>query len=225
MKPRPDPEKAGVVLVEDHPMFRERLAQVINRDLGMKVLGEADNIDSALELIEQSKPDIVIVDLTLRGSSGLDLIKAIKARGIPAPVLVLTMHAEARYADRVLRAGARGYVTKEEDSARIIAAIRKVLAGGIYLSEPTTERIIQHFSGAGASVEMNPIGRLTDRELEIYRLFGSGHNSREIADRLSLSENTICTYRQRIKEKLGVKNFTELYSEAARWVQEEEQGR
>jgi DNA-binding NarL/FixJ family response regulator len=213
--------KAKVVLVEDHPMFRERLAQVINKDLEMEVCGEADNIQSALKLIETTKPDIAIVDLTLRGSGGLDLIKTLKSRGLDTPVLVLSMHAEALYADRAIQAGARGYITKDEDSSQLMNAIRKVLAGEVYLSTQMTDRVLKKFSDTGPSVDTPRTELLTDRELEIYRLFGHGHNTREIAEHLSLSENTICTYRQRIKEKLDVKNFTELYSQAARWVSEQ----
>lgn len=212
---------ANVVLVEDHPMFRERLAQVINKDMGMKVAGEADNIQSALAIIAECQPDIVIVDLTLRGSGGLDLIKTLRARGNDVPVLVLSMHSEALYADRAIQAGARGYITKDEDSSQLIQAIRTVLDGGIYLSAAMTDRVLKKFSEKRSAMEKPSTDLLTDRELEIYRLFGCGHTTREIAEHLSLSENTICTYRQRIKEKLDVKNFTELYSQAARWVQEQ----
>jgi len=222
MARKPDPSKAKVVLVEDHPMFRERLAQVINKDLGMTVTGEADNIQDALRIIEQTQPDIIVADLTLRGSGGLELLKILKTREVTTPVLVLSMHAEALYADRAIQAGARGYITKDEDSSQLIAAIRKVLAGEIYLSATMTDRVLRKFSEPRTPVEIPRTNRLTDRELEIYRLFGLGQTTHEIAKQLSLSENTICTYRQRIKEKLDVKNFTELYSQASRWVKEQE---
>jgi DNA-binding NarL/FixJ family response regulator len=222
MARKSDSPKAKVVLVEDHPMFRERLAQVINKDLGMVVTGEADNIQDALRIIEQTQPDIVVVDLTLRGSGGLDLLKILKTRNVTTPVLVLSMHAEALYADRAIQAGARGYITKDEDSAQLILAIRKVLAGEIYLSAAMTDRVLRKFSEPRTPVDMARTELLTDRELEIYRRFGLGQTTHEIAKQLSLSENTICTYRQRIKEKLDVKNFTELYSQASRWVKEQE---
>jgi DNA-binding NarL/FixJ family response regulator len=221
MKTETNAKKAKVVLVEDHPMFRERLAQVINKDMEMEVSGETDNIQTALQLVETTHPDIVIVDLTLRGSGGLDLIKTLKSRGLTTPVLVLSMHAEALYADRSIQAGARGYITKDEDSSQLMHAIRKVLGGEVYLSAAMTDRVLKKFSDTKPSVNTPRTDLLTDRELEIYRLFGNGHTTREIAEHLSLSENTICTYRQRIKEKLDVKNFTELYSQAARWVSEQ----
>lgn len=214
--------KAKVVLVEDHPMFRERLAQVINKDLGMVVAGEADNIQEALHLIKETRPDIVVADLTLRGPGGLELLKVMKAQAAEIPVLVLSMHSEALYADRAIQAGARGYITKDEDSSQLIHAIRKVLGGEVYLSEAMTDRVLRKFSENKTPVDTPRTELLTDRELEIYQLFGNGHTTREIAQHLSLSENTICTYRQRIKEKLDVKNFTELYSQASRWVKENE---
>ncbi len=222
MTPQPDTTKAKVILVEDHPMFRERLAQVINRDLEMTVAGEADNIQDALRLIEETKPDIIIVDLTLRGAGGLELLRLLKSKNVTIPVLVLSMHAEALYADRAIQAGARGYITKDEDSSQVMLAIRKVLAGEVYLSAAMTDRVLRKFSENKTAVGTPRTELLTDRELEIYRLFGSGHTTHEIATKLSLSENTICTYRQRIKEKLDVKNFTELYSQASRWVSEQE---
>ncbi len=202
-------------------MFRERLAQVINRDLEMAVAGEADNIQDALRLIDETKPDIIIVDLTLRGAGGLELLRTLKQRNITTPVLVLSMHAEALYADRAIQAGARGYITKDEDSSQLMHAIRKVLAGEVYLSAQMTDRVLKKFSDGKTPVDTPRTELLTDRELEIYRLFGNGYTTKEIAEHLSLSENTICTYRQRIKEKLDVKNFTELYSQAARWVSEQ----
>ena len=214
--------KARVVLVEDHPMFRERLAQLIDKDLAMKVCGEAANIQDGLRIIESTKPDIVIVDITLRGSSGLELIKNLKAMEISVPVLVLSMHDEALYAQRALRAGARGYITNDEDSAQVMRAIRKVLAGEIHLSPEMTERVLQKYSRAENQSESSQIALLTDRELEVFRLFGCGQNTKQIAEQLSLGENTVGTYRQRIKEKLGLKNFTELYNQASRWMSEQE---
>lgn len=214
--------RSKVVLVEDHPMVRERLAQIINKDLEMEVVGEADNIREALSLIDKAKPDITIVDITLRGSSGLELIKDLKALGVLTPVLVLSMHDEALYAQRSLRAGARGYISKDEDSSEIIHAIRRVLAGDIYLSPSMTEKVVQRFSHSEKTTTASGISSLSDRELEIYRLFGQGRNTKEIGQLLSLGENTVSTYRHRIKLKLGLKNFTELYNRAARWVREQE---
>jgi DNA-binding NarL/FixJ family response regulator len=211
-----------VVLVEDHPMFRERLATLINKELNMTVCGEADNIQQAQEIIAATEPDIAIVDITLRGSSGLELIKNLKAQGIRTPVLVLSMHDENLYAERVLRAGAKGYITKDEASSKVIQAIRRVLEGGIYVSENVTGTILQRIAKIGAPVEASGVELLTDRELEVFQLVGRGRNSREIAERLHLGETTVDTYRARIKEKLHIRNAAELYSRAAQWVQEKE---
>jgi len=223
MKDEPHSPKSRVVLVEDHPMFRERLAQLIDKDLEMSVAGEADNIQDALKVIEETRPNVVIVDITLRGSSGLELIKELKTRAINIPTLVLSMHSEFLYAQRSLDAGARGYVSKDEDASQVILAIRKVLAGSIYLSPQMKERMMQRFAQSNAPIETSAVSQLTDRELEIFKLFGSGLNTRLIAERLAVGENTVSTYRQRIKKKLAVKDFTELYCQAARWMQEQEE--
>jgi DNA-binding NarL/FixJ family response regulator len=221
MKVAAPPAKAKVVLVEDHPMFRERLAHLINKDLHMTVCGEADNIRDAMEVIEETKPDIAIVDISLNGPGGLELIKNLKAQGIKVPVLVLSMHDEALYAERVLRAGASGYITKNEASSEVRVAIQKVLSGDVYLSPNTTNRLLQRLSSNPAAPRASGIASLTDRELEVFRLLGSGLNSREIADRLSLGETTVNSYRFRIRIKLHIKNAAELYQHAANWVREQ----
>jgi len=221
MKVAAPPAKARVVLVEDHPMFRERLAHLINKDMHMTVCGEADNIRDAMEVIEETKPDIAIVDISLNGPGGLELIKNLKAQGIKVPVLVLSMHDESLYAERVLRAGASGYITKSEASSEVRAAIQKVLSGDIYLSPDTTSRLLQRLSGSQVEPRASGIAALTDRELEVFRLLGSGFNSREIADKLGLGETTVNSYRFRIRIKLHIKNAAELYQHAANWVREQ----
>ncbi|MEA3210781.1 MAG: hypothetical protein QOE70_3838 [Chthoniobacter sp.] len=210
-----------VVLVEDHPMFRERLAQLIRKDLDMIVCGEAENIQQAMQLIRSCQPDIAIVDISLPGSSGLELIKDLKAQGLPVPVLVLSMHEESLYAERVLRAGARGYITKNEAAAQVIEAIRRVLAGDIYVSERVTSKILQRISHIGSRVEKSGMDLLTDRELEVFQMVGHGRNTREIAQQLHLGDSTVDTYRARIKEKLQIRNAAELYQRAAQWVKEQ----
>ena len=217
MKVAAPPAKARVVLVEDHPMFRERLAHLINKDMHMTVCGEADNIRDAMDVIEETKPDIAIVDISLNGPGGLELIKNLKAQGIKVPVLVLSMHDESLYAERVLRAGASGYITKSEASSEVRAAIQKVLSGDIYLSPDTTSRLLQRLSGSQVEPRASGIAALTDRELEVFRLLGSGFNSREIADKLGLGETTVNSYRFRIRIKLHIKNAAELYQHAANW--------
>jgi DNA-binding NarL/FixJ family response regulator len=209
-----------VVLVEDHPMFREHISLLINRDLGMIVCGETDNVEDAMELIKQHEPDVAIVDLTLRESNGLELLKDLKAMGSPVKTLVLSMHDEELYAERVLRAGAMGYITKKAASAEVIAAIRKVMAGEIYVSKNVTSRILQRISSKGQNAESSGIESLADRELEVFQLLGQGNNTRQIAEILKLGESTVETYRSRIKEKLQLRSSTELYLRAGQWVRE-----
>ena len=210
------PDKRRVILVEDHPMFREQLAQLINKEPDMCICGEADNIGDAFELLQSASADIVIVDLTLKGSSGLELIKDLKARGIRVPVLVLSMHDELLYAERVLRAGARGYITKHETSNEVMTAIRKVLAGEIYVGSRTASHVLENLSLRPK--EQDGISQLTDRELEVFELIGRGRTTREISSCLHLGVSTVDTYRARIKTKLNLENASQLYHEAIRWV-------
>src|SRR5438552_16546578 len=163
-------QKFRVALVEDHPMFREQLAQLIGKQPDMSVCAEADNVCEALHLLEAQPADIVIVDLTLKGPSGLELLKDLKARGIKAPVLVLSMHDELLYAERVLRAGARGYISKHETSREIMSAIRKILGGEVYLGSRIASRVFETLSGRRS--EQNGVSQLTDRELEVFELIG-----------------------------------------------------
>jgi DNA-binding NarL/FixJ family response regulator len=217
--PRLGTRQVKVVLVEDHRMFREWLTQMLGRDSGCEVCGEADNIQDAQRIIYETKPDIVIVDITLKGSSGLELIKDMRAQGWETPVLVLSMHDEALYAERVLRAGARGYISKHEASSTLSKAIRHVLSGQVYLSEGMTASLLEKVSGRKPSTNSG-LELLADRELEVFQLIGKGHNGREIAQLLHLGETTVDTYRARIKEKLRLRNAAELYSRAAQWVHE-----
>jgi DNA-binding NarL/FixJ family response regulator len=212
------PKKITVVLIEDHPMFRERLAHLIDKADDMVVLGEADNIRDGLGLIKKIKPSIAIVDITLKGSSGLELLKDLRAQGSDVPVLVLSMHDESLYAERALRAGARGYITKHAASAGVMGAIRKVLNGEIYLnSQYMSEIMTKLMSGRQPSVD--PMDRLADRELEVFELIGRGLTTREIGAQLRLGITTVDTYRARIKEKLNLENAARLRLEASRWVQ------
>ena len=212
------PPKFRVVLVEDHPMFREQLMQLINKEPGMTVCGQADNIQDAFRLIEANHPDIAIVDLTLKGPSGLELLKDLKAKEIDVPVLVLSMHDEALYAERVLKAGARGYITKNEVSKEVMTAIYAVLRGEIYLPARIASRILESVA-VGRKGE-NGITELTDRELEVFELIGRGRTTREISNELHLGVSTVDTYRARIKTKLHLENSSQLCHEAIRWVSE-----
>ena len=220
MSTTPPVEKTKVLIVEDHPIFRAMLVQLIDKDLQMTVCGEADNIKDAMNIIEKVHPDVAIVDITLHGSSGLELIKDLKARKISLPVLVLSMHEERLYAERVIRAGARGYISKQESPARVIEAIRKVMDGGIHVSERVTGTILERLGRVDQAVETSGMDLLSDREIEVFQLVGRGMNSREIAGELNLGPTTVDSYRARIKEKLGIKNAAELYQRAAQWVGE-----
>jgi DNA-binding NarL/FixJ family response regulator len=213
-------EKISVVIVEDHPMFREQLALLINKEPDMIVCGEADNVRDGLRLIKDRQPKIAIVDITLSGSSGLELLKDLRAHEIELPVLVLSMHDEKLYAERALRAGAKGYITKHEASASVMVAIRQVLAGEIYLKPRFISSILAKVM-TGKAVA-HPVDRLTDRELEVFELIGRGQTTREIGARLRLGLTTVDTYRARIKEKLNIENAARLHSEASRWIQQRE---
>ena len=209
-------QKFDVLLVEDHPMFRDQLTQLINKEPGMTVCGEADNIHDAFRVIESKQPDIAIVDLSLKGPGGLELLKNLKANEIDVPVLVLSMHDEALYAERVLKAGARGYITKNEASKEVMTAICAVLRGEIYLPAKIASRILESVA-VGRKGE-NGIGQLTDRELEVFELIGHGRSTREISTSLHLGMSTVDTYRARIKTKLHLENSSQLAHEAIRWV-------
>jgi DNA-binding NarL/FixJ family response regulator len=212
--------KKKILVVEDHPLFRAMLMQLINNEPGMMVCGEADNIRLALSLIEQNTPDAAIIDITLPGSSGLELVKDLKARKFHFPVLILSMHAERLYAERALHAGAKGYISKEESPDEVLAAIRKVLAGGIYISERITGTILERLANADQLGKPSGMDLLSDREVEVFQLIGRGLTSREIAEQLQLVPTTVDSYRARIKEKLGIKNAAELYQRAAQWLAE-----
>lgn len=221
MAQQPNKKAIKVVLVEDHQMFREWLAHLIDRKASLSVCGEADNIRDAMRIIRETQPDIAIVDISLQGSSGLELIKDLKAQGLAVPVLVLSMHDETLYAERVLRAGAKGYITKHQASSTLLKAIEHVLSGKVYLGEKMTESILDQMTGRISPVSASGMQLLADRELEVFQLIGKGYNTREIAEQLHLGETTVDTYRARIKEKLKLRNAAEMYSRAAQWVQKE----
>lgn len=213
-------KKHKILLVEDHPMFREMLAQLIDRDLGMEVCGESDNIQEAMSLIAEKNPDVAIVDISLKGSSGLELIKDIKARGARVDVLVLSMHEEELYAERALRAGAKGYITKNEASSEIIEAIRSVMNGEVYASRKVTAKLLERMTQKNSSPELDGLELLADRELEVFQMLGRGKSTREIAKELNLGESTVETYRSRIKDKLQLRSAAELYLRAGQWVRD-----
>jgi DNA-binding NarL/FixJ family response regulator len=214
--------KQGVVIVDDHPLVRDSISRLINHEPDLAIYGEAENTDSALQLIGKTSPSLVIVDITLKHSSGLELIKTIKAGFPQVPILVLSMHEESLYADRALRAGASGYITKHQPADEVLLAIRRVIAGNIYLSEKMTSTYLKSLTTSGTKVAQPAVDRLADRELEVLNLIGRGMTVRDIARELQLGTPTVETYRARIKEKLNLKNAAELQHFAFRWVRERE---
>jgi DNA-binding NarL/FixJ family response regulator len=212
-------KKKKILIVEDHPVFRAMLVQLIEKELGMTVCGRADNIQEAITLIERTRPDAAIVDLTLQGPGGLELIKDLKARHHHLPVLVLSMHEEHLYAERALRAGAKGYISKQEEPAEVVEAIREVLNGRTYVSKRVNRAILDRLGHADKAVPPSGMDLLSDREIEVFQLVGRGLNSRDISKELHLEPSTVDSYRARIKQKLGIKNAAELYHRAAQWAE------
>ena len=208
-----------VLIVDDHPMMREGLAQLINREKDLAVAGEADSAARAVEQTAQLKPDLVIVDITLPGRSGLELIRDIHAVHPAALVLVVSMHEESLYAERVLRAGGRGYVMKQAGGKKLMEAIRQVLSGQIYVSTDTSARILETFSRTSGETPATGVQSLSDREFEIFQLIGQGENTRDIARRLNLSVKTVEVHRLNIKTKLKLATASELIHFAVRWMQ------
>jgi DNA-binding NarL/FixJ family response regulator len=208
-----------ILLVDDHPIVLQGLTQVVNHSPNLMVCGQAFNAEQALEAIEQLKPDLVVLDISLRGSGGLDLIKTVGDRQPDLPVLVLSMHDESLYAERAIRAGARGYIMKEEATEKLLSAINRVLEGEIYLSETMSRKLLSQLVSRRRGREGSPIAALSDRELEVFQLIGQGYSTREIAEQLHVSGKTVESHREHIKDKLQLRNATELMQQAFQWVQ------
>jgi DNA-binding NarL/FixJ family response regulator len=198
-------------------MVRERLAQMINHEADLAVCGEAVDGPAALEGINSVRPDLVVTDISLKESHGLELIKDLKALHPSMPILVLSMHDESLYAERVLRAGAKGYITKQEATTKVLVAIRTVLAGQVYVSPQIISRLLNRAAGGGPAPGAKPLESLADRELEVFQLLGRGMSTREISQELKIGAKTVETYRARIKEKLNIETGPELIREAIRW--------
>jgi len=210
--------RTRVLIVDDHPMTRAGLVHVIDHQPDMVVCGEAENATEALAALDASQPDLVLADITLPGKSGLELIKDIRAIHPGLPTLVISMHDESLYAERVLRAGARGYITKHEGGEKLMQAIRHVLSGQIYVSEKMSAHILEIFSCGQTAPARSLIAQLSDREFEVFELLGEGVSASEIAGRLHLSTKTVDAHRANIKAKLIIKTTSQLISYAARWM-------
>jgi DNA-binding NarL/FixJ family response regulator len=213
------PSKHRVLIVDDHPLVRLGLAELIAADPELEVCGEAATAEEALSQVEATSPHVVIVDLSLKSGHGIDLIEQIKARHEHVKMLVSSIHDESLFAERVLRAGAMGYVNKEEDTESVIEAIHQVLQGKIYLSESMSNRLLKTVVD-GEPLAEDPIKSLSNRELEVFEMIGEGLTTKQIAKKLHLSPKTVETHREKIKTKLNVANSTELSHRAVQWVME-----
>jgi len=210
----------NILLVDDHPLLREGLGRLISAEPGMRVCAMAGSVQEALAAVETHKPDLIVTDLTLPGRNGLELIKDLGAIHPEIPVIVLSMHDELVYAERVLRAGGRGYVMKDTPPDRLLEAIRTVIAGGIFASQTVTNHFLKALSaGKNMSQPSFPLERLTDREMEVFELIGQARSNHEIASRLGISPRTLDAHRAHIREKLGLADSNELTRHAIRWVE------
>lgn len=214
-------KKVRILIVDDHPIVRQGLAGLINHEPDLNVCAGADDAQQAIKVIRDQRPDMAIVDISLRGISGIELIKDIRVRFPRLPVLVLSMHDESLYAERALRAGARGYIMKAEATEKMVTAVRKVLSGELYLSDKMSGKMLHKLVGGRIQPGIRPIETLSDRELEVFTLIGRGHTTRQIAEEFHLSVKTIDSYRAHIKEKLNLANATELIQHAIRWQNSE----
>jgi DNA-binding NarL/FixJ family response regulator len=206
-----------ILIIDDHPLVRESLKKIIQRETDLTVCGEAEDRDQAMELVNITRPHLTIVDLTLKNSYGLELIKDLRDQHPEVQILVLSMHDEALHAERVVRAGARGYISKQEVSAKILIAIRQVLDGQIYWSEKAAVRVASKIASQPHSAKNFSVDLLSDREMQVFELLGAGHSTRQIAVALHIDSSTVETYRSRIKEKLHLKNAVELFQYAICW--------
>jgi DNA-binding NarL/FixJ family response regulator len=219
LQKKPTVKRSSILLVDDHPAIREGLSNAINHTNDLVVCGEAESASRAMAEIARFQPDAVLVDISLHNSNGLELIKDINARySGKIPILALSMHDETLYAERVLHAGAHGYVMKQESMKTVIEAVRKILGGGIYLSEQMTTRVMGSFAKHGEPAQQPLIESLSDRELEVFGLISEGHGTSEVADLLHLSKKTVSCYQQNIRKKLSLKNAAELVRHAVHWA-------
>jgi DNA-binding NarL/FixJ family response regulator len=210
-------KKSKVFVVDDHPIVRQGLALLINRESDLMVCGEAEDAQTAIQAVATAKPDVLVVDISLSGPDGLDLLKDVRMRHPELPVLILSMHDESIYAERALRAGAQGYIMKQEATEKVLVALRRILCGEIYVSERIANRMLQRYIGSRSTGRPSSIADLTDRELEVFRLIGEGHSTRQIAEELHISVKTVESYQAHIKEKLSLRSARELVQHAIQW--------
>ena len=215
------PAKTKVVLVDDHPITRQGMKVLINQQPGLEVCGEADSAPRAIEMIEKLQPDLAIVDITLKTTSGIELTKSIRVQAPQVQVLIISMHDETLYAERALRAGAMGYLMKHEASEKVLTAIQRILHGELYLSDKIKEKMLHRFVNHKGDEMIFPIDTLSDREMEVFQLIGNGYSTRQIAAKLNLSVKTIDSYREHLKLKLNLESGSDLVRYAIQWVKSE----
>lgn len=213
--------KKRIIIVDDHPMMLKGLVMTLNAEHGFEVVGQFNRAEAALQNFDKLEPDLVVLDISLPGMSGLELIKHLVGADQNIKVLIVSRHEETLYAERVLRAGAKGYVMKQEAGDEMVKAVRKILNGGIYVSQEVSEKLLMGMAGGQKKISQSPIDLLSDRELEVFEMTGQGSNTRDIAKRLHLSVKTVESYRARIKTKLNLENATELMMHAVKWVENE----
>lgn len=213
--------KLKVLLVDDHPITRQGMKALVNQQPNLEVCGEADNAAYAIELVGRLQPDLAVVDIALKTTNGIELTKNIKVHAPNLPVLIVSMHDEGLYAERALRAGAMGYLMKQEASEKIIAAIQRLLQGEIYLSDKIKEKMLHRFVNKKGEGMVFSIDTLSDREMEVFQLIGNGYSTRQIAQKLNLSSKTIDSYREHLKLKLNLESGAELVRHAIQWARSE----
>ncbi len=214
-------KKARIVIVDDHPIVRQGISQLVNQEPDLQICCQAGDMDSALAVMGTCRHDLAIVDISLAGVSGIELIKAVHIKYPDLPVLVMSMHDESLYAERALRAGARGYIMKQEATEKILTALRQILGGEIYVSDRMRSTILQRIIDNRVDLNVSPVAGLSDRELEVLRLMGRGYSTSEIAGELHRSVKTVEAHRANIKEKLGLKTGVELMRFAVQWIEQE----
>lgn len=217
----PNAKTVRILVVEDHPLVRKGLAALLEAEPDFEVCGEAEGAAEAIEHIESARPDLVIVDLSLQEGSGIELIGQIRARAKSVKILVSSMHDEQIFAERALQAGALGYVNKQEATETLVAAVRQVLAGKVYLSPAMADRVLTQLVDRGAAEDAHPVRRLSNRELQVFELLGRGQGTRQIAEQLHLSIKTVETHRESIKRKLKLETAGELTRAAVQWMLEQ----
>jgi len=210
---------SSILIVDDHPLVRKGIRSLLEQENDFEVAGEASSRAEVLNFIRKKLPTLILLDISLQGSDGIEVTKAIRSEYELVPILIVSMHDESLYAERALRAGANGYIMKQEMAENVIKAIRQVLSGKIYVSDNMRQKVLRDLTQPHADIKTTPMERLSDRELEVFRLIGEGRGTREIAETLHLSIKTIETYRAHIKEKLSIKSAAELARSAVNWVE------